>query len=82
MAERADELDADPEVMRYVGGALTPEQAEQALREGLTGAERGRGLGYWAGFVEGGFAGYWNLRPPDRLRGTCRGPEEQASDGC
>ncbi|GAA2636703.1 GNAT family N-acetyltransferase [Dactylosporangium fulvum] len=59
------ELDADPDVMRYVGGALTPEQAEQALREGLADAERGPGLGYWAGFVEGSFAGYWILRPPD-----------------
>ncbi|MFE7216205.1 GNAT family N-acetyltransferase [Streptomyces sp. NPDC057611] len=59
------ELDADPEVMRYVGGALTPEQAEEALREGLADAERRPGLGYWAGFGEGGLVGYWILRPPD-----------------
>ncbi|MEV6592298.1 GNAT family N-acetyltransferase [Streptomyces acidicola] len=31
--------------MRYVGGALTPEQAEQALREGLADAEGGRAWG-------------------------------------
>ena len=58
-------LDADPEVMRHLGGARSREQVEAALRGNLADAERVEGLGYWAGFVEGHFAGYWLLRPPD-----------------
>jgi hypothetical protein len=58
------ELDTDPEVMRYVGGALTREQVEKEHREALADAERAAGLGSWAGFVEGHFVGYWILRSP------------------
>ncbi|MFJ2738256.1 GNAT family N-acetyltransferase [Streptomyces sp. NPDC087440] len=58
------ELDADPEVMRHLGGARSREQVEAALRGNLADAERVAGLGYWAGFVDGRFAGYWLLRPP------------------
>ncbi|MFD3514805.1 GNAT family N-acetyltransferase [Streptomyces sp. NPDC058657] len=63
------ELDADPEVMRHLGGARSREQVESALRGNLAEAERGAGLGYWAGFVEGQFAGYWILRLPDPVDG-------------
>ncbi|MGW7412346.1 GNAT family N-acetyltransferase [Streptomyces sp. NPDC054863] len=59
------ELDADPEVMRHLGGARSREQVEEALRGNLAEAERAAGLGYWAGFFEGHFAGYWILRLPD-----------------
>ena len=58
------ELDADSEVMRYLGGALTREQVEKEFREALADTQRAADLGYWAGFVEGRFAGYWILRPP------------------
>ncbi|WP_030688176.1 GNAT family N-acetyltransferase [Streptomyces sp. NRRL B-1347] len=59
------ELDADPEVMRYLGGVRTREQVvDTAHRAALTDARRAEGLGYWAGFVDGDFAGYWILRPP------------------
>ncbi|MFF0746334.1 GNAT family N-acetyltransferase [Streptomyces sp. NPDC004111] len=58
------ELDADPEVMRHLGGARSREQVQAALHGNLADAERVPGLGYWAGFVEGDFAGYWILRPP------------------
>ncbi|QEU97943.1 GNAT family N-acetyltransferase [Streptomyces kanamyceticus] len=58
------ELDADPEVMRHLGGARSREQVEAALRGNLADADRAVGLGYWAGFVEGHFVGYWILRPP------------------
>ncbi|QEU97064.1 GNAT family N-acetyltransferase [Streptomyces kanamyceticus] len=58
------ELDADAEVMRHLGGARHREQVEAALRGNLADADRAPGLGYWAGFVEGDFAGYWLLRPP------------------
>ncbi|ATL32358.1 GNAT family N-acetyltransferase [Streptomyces formicae] len=58
------ELDADAEVMRHLGGARRREQVEEALRGNLADADRAPGLGYWAGFVEDDFAGYWLLRPP------------------
>ncbi|CAM5235340.1 N-acetyltransferase [Streptomyces spiroverticillatus] len=57
-------LDSDPEVMRHLGGARSPEQVQAALRGNLADAERVPGLGYWAGFVQEDFAGYWLLRPP------------------
>ncbi|MFD9073872.1 GNAT family N-acetyltransferase [Streptomyces lasiicapitis] len=59
------ELDADPEVMRYLGGTRTREQVEKKHRETLAEANQIPGLGYWAGFAEGDFAGYWILRAPD-----------------
>ncbi|MEU8889108.1 GNAT family N-acetyltransferase [Streptomyces sp. NPDC048442] len=59
------ELDADPEVMRHLGGARSREQVEAAIRGNLAEADRAAGLGYWAGFVEGQFVGYWILRLPD-----------------
>ncbi|MFJ2774719.1 GNAT family N-acetyltransferase [Streptomyces sp. NPDC087300] len=58
------ELDADAEVMRHLGGARDRAGVEAALRGNLADAERVAGLGYWAGFVAGEFAGYWLLRPP------------------
>ncbi|MFD9902691.1 GNAT family N-acetyltransferase [Streptomyces sp. NPDC059063] len=57
------ELDADPEVMRHLGGARSREQVEAALRGNLADADRAAGLGYWAGFAEAHFVGYWILRP-------------------
>jgi RimJ/RimL family protein N-acetyltransferase len=68
------DLDSDPEVMRYLGGARSREQVEEALQGNLADAERVPGLGYWVGFVEGQFVGFWLLRSP--------GPDEQeARDG-
>lgn len=54
-------LSADPEVMRHLAGVLTREQAAEELRTTLAYAVRG--LGCWTGFVDGGFAGFWSLRP-------------------
>ncbi|WP_326609787.1 GNAT family N-acetyltransferase [Streptomyces scopuliridis] len=59
------ELDTDPEVMRYLGGVRRREQVETEHREFLAEADRIAGLGYWAGFVGGDFAGYWILRAPE-----------------
>ncbi|MFJ4895972.1 GNAT family N-acetyltransferase [Streptomyces sp. NPDC088788] len=58
------ELDADPEVMRHLGGSRSRSQAEAALRANLADAERVPGLGSWVGFVADEFVGYWILRPP------------------
>jgi RimJ/RimL family protein N-acetyltransferase len=63
------ELDADPEVMRHLGGARSREQVEEALRGNLAEAKQVPGLGYWIGFVDGHFVGFWLLRPP--------GPDDQ-----
>lgn len=62
------ELDSDPEVMRYLGSgrARTREEVE-ALHPGrLAVAQRAPGLGFWAGFVDGAFVGWWILEPPAR----------------
>ncbi|MEU0280538.1 GNAT family N-acetyltransferase [Streptomyces sp. NPDC006195] len=56
------ELDADPEVLRYMGGVRRREQVETEHREFLAEADQVAGLGYWAGFTEGHFVGYWILR--------------------
>jgi RimJ/RimL family protein N-acetyltransferase len=59
------ELDSDPEVMRYLTGrALTRAEAEQAHHRRLAAARKVPGLGFWAGFAEDGFVGWWILQPP------------------
>ncbi len=62
--EHEVELDADPDVMRFLTGrAMT--RAEVTARHAARLAE-GRlvdGLGYWAGFVDDEFVGWWILSP-------------------
>lgn len=64
------ELDADPEVMRYLWGlARTPAEVAESHRERLARAQPVDGLGLWAGFRRVGaaeFAGLWMLIPPDQ----------------
>ena len=66
--EHEVELDSDPEVMRYLGSgrARTREEVEQLHRGRLSVAACAPGLGFWAGFVEGDFVGWWILEPPER----------------
>lgn len=64
--EHEVELDADPEVMRYLGPARTRAEVESAHRLRLAAAHRVPGLGFWAGFVDGDFVGWWILEPPER----------------
>ncbi len=61
-------LDSDPEVMRYlgIGRARTREEVERLHRGRLAVAARVPGLGFWAGFVDGEFVGWWILEPPER----------------
>jgi RimJ/RimL family protein N-acetyltransferase len=60
------ELTADPEVMRHITGrALAPSEVEQAHRRRLAAAEEVPGLGFWAGFADDGFIGWWILQPPN-----------------
>lgn len=64
-------LDADPEVMRHlIGRARTPEEAHEhwlPLCSGMT-ADRW-GLGFWAGFADGDFVGWWVAAPPLPIAG-------------
>jgi RimJ/RimL family protein N-acetyltransferase len=73
--EHEVELDADPEVMRYLGKgrARTRAEVEVAHRGRLAAADQIPGLGYWAGFVAGQFVGWWHLKPPSRAG---QGPED------
>jgi RimJ/RimL family protein N-acetyltransferase len=75
------ELDSDPEVMRYLGNgkARTRSEVEQLHRERLAVATLVPGLGFWSGFVDGAFVGWWILEPPERLDVTPR--EGQAELG-
>lgn len=56
-------MNADPEVMAYVGPPMTAEQVEAEVPAWV----RGHGdFGFWAGFVGDDFAGVWFLsRDPD-----------------
>jgi RimJ/RimL family protein N-acetyltransferase len=56
-------LDATPEVMRFLGDGLARERevVEQHHRGRLSEARDG--LGFWAGFVDAVFVGWWLLSP-------------------
>jgi len=66
--EHEVELDADPKVMRLLGDGRprSREEVEKDHRERLAMAEEAPGLGFWAGFVDGAFVGWWALEPPRR----------------
>lgn len=57
-------MDADPEVMRYItGDGRTREQVEAGHRMRMKTAEPVPGLGFWVGFVDDEFVGWWLLEP-------------------
>ncbi|KAK5654106.1 hypothetical protein OQA88_7537 [Cercophora sp. LCS_1] len=69
-------LDADPEVVRYVGDGRPRSRFEvkELHRQRIGGAEQVPGLGFWAGFLWPSeqtsteeFVGWWILEPPQRL---------------
>jgi RimJ/RimL family protein N-acetyltransferase len=60
------ELDADAEVMRYLGGPRTRPEVEERHAHRLAAAASCPGLGFWAGLVDGAFVGWWLLEPPER----------------
>lgn len=70
-AEELVALDGDAEVMRYLTGRAR--SRDEVLQEWLPVLTREAGsdgvLGYWAGFADDGFAGWWALNPaPDDER--------------
>ncbi|TCC00266.1 N-acetyltransferase [Micromonospora zingiberis] len=60
------ELDADPEVMRFLGPVRSAEEVRGAHRRRLAVAGEVPGLGFWAGLLDGEFVGWWLLEPPRR----------------
>jgi RimJ/RimL family protein N-acetyltransferase len=76
--EHEIELDADPEVMRFLDGrARTREEVEISHRRRLALARSAAGLGFWTGFVDGRFVGWWLLEPPQRAdQGPIEGQAE------
>ncbi|WP_285781682.1 GNAT family N-acetyltransferase [Microbispora sp. NBRC 16548] len=76
--EHEIELDADPEVMRYITGrARSREEVEVLHRQRLAAADDVAGLGFWVGFVDGRFVGWWLLEPPTRAdQGPVEGQAE------
>lgn len=59
------ELDSDPEVMRYLTGrALSRGEVERAHHRRRAVALEVPDLGFWVGFADGEFIGWWILQPP------------------
>lgn len=59
------ELDSDPEVMKYLTGrARSAAEVEQAHRRRIAAADEVPGLGFWVGFAQDEFVGWWILQPP------------------
>lgn len=60
------ELDSDPEVMRYLGNgkARTRAEVQRHHLHRLAVADLVPGLGFWVGFYDGQFVGWWLLGPP------------------
>ncbi|MEV6642028.1 GNAT family N-acetyltransferase [Amycolatopsis sp. NPDC051371] len=66
------ELDSDPEVMRYLTGrASTRAEVERAHLRRINTAP---GFGFWMGFADEEFIGWWILRPP-------HGPDQPDVEG-
>lgn len=60
-------LDADPDVMRYLDiKPRTREQVKEKHAQRLAEAKRVPGLGFWVGYFNDNFVGWWILQPPDR----------------
>ena len=58
------ELDADPQVMRFLRGrASTRDEVEADHKRRMAAAQRVDGLGFWVGFVDDAFVGWWILQP-------------------
>lgn len=65
------ELDADPEVLRFIWGrSLSREESLRWAEVRLNPDAGARGLGTWAGFEGDTFRGWWTLQVDGRDRST------------
>lgn len=65
--EHLVELDSDPEVLRYLyGRAQSRAEVEHRMSQRLDPERAAAGLGFWAGFVDDDFIGWWQLVRPSR----------------
>ncbi|HQF04333.1 MAG TPA: GNAT family N-acetyltransferase, partial [Phycicoccus sp.] len=55
------ELDADPEVMRFLGAPRTADEVRAKMPDRLSPSDDALGLGFWCGFERGMFVGWWCL---------------------
>lgn len=60
------ELDADPEVMRFLGPPRSRAEVLETHRRRVAVAAAAPGLGFWAGSVGGELVGWWILEPAQR----------------
>ena len=58
-------LDANPDVMRYLGAGEPRERSEVEKHHQERIDEARNGLGFWAGFLGPDFVGWWLLTPED-----------------
>ncbi|MGI8678419.1 MAG: GNAT family N-acetyltransferase [Jatrophihabitans sp.] len=60
-------LDSDPEVMRFLGSGRPRMAAEVAVLHlgRIAVPSAAPGLGFWVGFVDAQFVGWWLLEPPE-----------------
>jgi RimJ/RimL family protein N-acetyltransferase len=59
-------LDSDPEVLRYLNpGARTRAEVGEAHQRRMATARTAPGRGFWVGFVDGDFVGWWILQAPE-----------------
>jgi RimJ/RimL family protein N-acetyltransferase len=67
-----EQLNADAEVMRFILGraATAAETRAEWVRRLDDQSDPGRGLGYWAGFADGRFAGWWSASSFQTDRGV------------
>lgn len=60
------ELDSDPEVMRFTAGRpQSRSEVERAHTRRLSVSHEFPGLGFWVGFADDVFIGWWILQPPN-----------------
>lgn len=60
---RLEQLDADPEVMRFLDAPGGPDEARERTLARLDPGDDAMGLGYWTGLERGRFVGTWLLTP-------------------
>lgn len=77
-------LDSDPEVMRcLLGRAREPAEIDEFWRPRYLNTQADAvGLGFWVGFHDGDFLGWWDLSPSDFFLESGQGPDQAEIGWC